>query len=193
MIRECVICGEKFESNRAKKFCSSPCKLESERRRSKRNRIPIPPKVKNCVICGKEFETKRNASCCSHECTRERDRANARRYSKPKGNVQHICDVCGAEFMGHSLAKSCSDYCRRKKKNVLAKYLRENNPNYWKEYYEKNKDRVEAVKEEYRRSNRGTFAYVSRHLKYNLGFEPPKDLIEEATALRLLNRLLRDT
>lgn len=72
-IRECKICGKKFESHNGIEVCSNDCRLERKRRQDKKSNerrkngesnLPI---IYTCQVCGKQFEGLAQ-KYCSDEC-----------------------------------------------------------------------------------------------------------------------------
>lgn len=164
----CVMCGVTFRPRGPQKNCSRECSYQSENK--KRRKIKITERC--CVICGGNFEARKSSQ-----------------------------DTCG---------KSCyQKILYQRKKDYIKEYKRQwylNNPNYNLQYKAKNKEDLSAKKKSYgllnsdkikyqqklwRESYRGNYMKKRSLLIYELGFEPTEDIIEEATALRLLNRAIK--
>jgi predicted nucleic acid-binding Zn ribbon protein len=146
-----------------------------------------------CVVCGASFETGHNVKkTCSANCSKEWVRIKKRQNRKPAAKLEKTCEVCGSKFIPTTNNNQviCSGRCEKKRRALKAKIYRSKNPKYWREYYEKNKDKVEAQKTQYRKDN--PKPKVRSSIKAQLGFEPPDDLVEEATLLRLINRAIKN-
>lgn len=151
--------------------------------------------IKECVICGKGFEARSNKITCGNECSRvndlqkKRDHTNRNRscpiereryLNQKRINKEVVCVICGSCFIKVGQSKTCSKKCSK----ALKKSWRAS----WR-----------ASKKGKLMKAKGSKAYrvrypekkVSEYLRSQLGTEPPADLVEEATALRLLNRVLR--
>lgn len=134
---------------------------------------------KTCVICKEIFKPTCYAKTCSSDCRLENDRRNRilqKRRARDRQNGYVIpefsnCVVCGYKIKRGRKRKICSDEC------VTA--TGENNYR-------------SAVRKVGKTSINGTRSSVKSQLKIKLGVDPPADLVEEATALRLLNRALRN-
>jgi hypothetical protein len=106
IIRECAVCGKKFDSRKGTKTCSSECsreyKLASGRRHYATNSEKIlarrrrPPKIKQCVICGKTFVvTGKRASkvnACSPTCQHERTLMRLRAW-RARNHIPKIREI----------------------------------------------------------------------------------------------------
>lgn len=137
--------------------------------------------IKGCVICGAEFEARGSQKCCSDECANARRRnRSSERYRANRLPQSIECIVCGNRFTRTGNFKTCSEKCRKLKRK------------YDKKKHNKTpsgKARRKAQQNRWRFKNPSSD--IKRQLVKQLGTEPPADLVEEATALRLLNRELR--
>lgn len=78
----CKYCGKQYEKQyNAQKYCSTECKLKTQKPRSRR-------KIKICPVCGKEFKGYYKTTYCSMACA---SIANGKR-------IKVICDYCGKEY-----------------------------------------------------------------------------------------------
>lgn len=175
MIKECVICGAGFEvvpwnKSRCSKACNAVYKSQTQRTRN-----GTKSEYKNhCRNCNSVFiSSNRNSRICSDECRREiKNKARPHKVKK--------CIVCNLEFSTkYGSSKTCSEPCSY----ARLKYIR------YDSKQAKTSRRIYA--ETYNKSPHGTKSSVKTEFKRQLGTEPPADLVEEATALRLLNRALR--
>ena len=130
MIKQCVICGKEFSTNRStQKICSSECRRglkrqwDCEYRKRKAKAKTKTPK--KCVVCGKEFIPKTSRYvACSPECSRinnirkiELNRRKIRERDKERINedipYKPICYTCGKSFVpAYPREHFCSDKCR---------------------------------------------------------------------------------
>lgn len=145
-------------------------------------------KVISCCICGVAFSTKHHAKkTCGDSCS-YRNRlnvGNARNRDRYKND---------ASFRDHVLRRERESYAEspeRKRGNA-------------KKWSSENKERRRELSETWRHSNKSLVAQRSRarnykdpklnvkeYLSKSLGFTPPPELVEEATALRLLRRAIK--
>jgi predicted nucleic acid-binding Zn ribbon protein len=71
MIKECVVCGKKFDAKGRSKTCRDECSEKNERIRDfgrYRKRKPIA--IMNCEVCGKDFERIGNRKTCDEKCSK---------------------------------------------------------------------------------------------------------------------------
>lgn len=114
MIKECIVCNKKFDSDRnAQKCCSVEC-------RKIRKKYTDKEKVKNknltCNNCGKEFIGNKNNKFCSKECRSKYKKENLRMY-------KHTCLVCKKEYESkNKYSKYCSYKCNYKHKIINPKH-----------------------------------------------------------------------
>ena len=82
MIKNCVICGGKFNAQGSTKTCCVLHSAELKRYRPKRYRKRHPPlnKIENCVICEAEFMKHGNQITCSSKCSCHRKRDRTKRW-----------------------------------------------------------------------------------------------------------------
>lgn len=138
-----------------------------------------------CAICGSRFTSRDSrANVCSQICKKIRQKNTLRAWrSKNKDMKLSKCEWCGCDFVVTRTRKiTCSDNCEdsnaREKKSLSDRY-----------YKRRNRDKISGY-------HRGRYHndlryFVAIQMKKQLGFTPPPDLVEEATALRLLNRAIR--
>jgi len=99
-IKECTVCGQKFESRYGKEVCSDECFVKrkqkqdaegNERRRTGRSGEPI---TKTCPWCGSEFEGLKRKYCspeCSEAARKQRkEELFDEYYSDPEKRRRHI-------------------------------------------------------------------------------------------------------
>ena len=99
-IRNCVICGNEFNSVRKSHVCCSRiCRDKYTKSKVKRT----------CAVCGKEFYSQRNTELCSDECKHQ--------YRLNKGELR-ICQYCGKEF---NALNGTHYFCTIKCKNAYYK------------------------------------------------------------------------
>ena len=87
MTRECVTCGNNFETKtKVHITCSEQCRIVYRRKKKKEKRKG-KMQVKKCETCGKTFETTMTRKkTCSEECSRELHKIRCRNYSPTKKN-----------------------------------------------------------------------------------------------------------
>lgn len=90
-IKECIVCGEKYTTNRTtQKCCSDPCRYKHQQKLIKeiyrpRRKGYQGPVEKICVICGQTFKTTRPMKkTCSQECSCENEKEVKRRANERK-------------------------------------------------------------------------------------------------------------
>lgn len=136
-----------------------------------------------------------------------------RSISRKKVETKKICTVCGNSYIvfPHN-RQACEGYCtdqlQRHKHRERQKRFREENPETYNSrmriYYERNKVARQQTGREWRAKNKERVRIISsrnyygnietavKHkLKKSLGFMPSPELVEEATALRLLRRAIK--
>ena len=178
--------------------------------------------VCECVVCSKPFLKRGQSKTCSKECSkrldriRENDRRKRKRQNetdaerknrleklkryptkyRPVEPKEKECVECGKIFAAKWARKYCCYECQREnsKSRQRERYandpkLREESRSRLKRHYYEN---PEYWKEKKKKDNEYPVTWVRSALKEKLGFTPPPDLVEEATALRLLNRALRE-
>jgi hypothetical protein len=169
-------------------------------------------RILECAICSNEFvRGKGRAVTCSKECSKERRKETHRKacnaYRDRNPGVDKLYYFKNKEKMNAKGKK----YYEENKTEIYEKQ---------KEYNERNLDKVKKYKakwyiesktngsgrysdlclkaQETRKTayiigaDTETVSRVKEYLKRTIGFAPPPDLVEEATALRLLNRALRE-
>jgi hypothetical protein len=209
--KTCLWCGSKFFTNKDMVVC---CSVECKRlTRNKANadgrRIN---RIIECVICGNEFvRGKGRATTCSKECSKERRKENHRKacnaYRDRNPDVGKLYYLNNKEKMNDKgkkyyeenkteLYEKQKEYNERnldKVKEYKAKWYLENKPNGSGGYSDLWLKAQETRKTAYLTGvDTKTVSHVKEYLKRAIGAEPPPDLVEEATALRLLNRALRE-
>lgn len=143
---------------------------------------------RNCVVCGVFFEPPRkNSSCCSKECSLIKERTSELERRKRKRIFDH-------EYLARErdVAKRGRERNRESERGRARRWrvenpdkAREQRRRYRKLHPEKEREKKKRYRENHPESK------VREYLKSQLGFTPPPDLVEEATALRLLNRVLK--
>lgn len=178
-ILDCVICGSSFHKLGVSKTCSDECSKKLKEATRNQWKKENPEKVSDMK---KSYYAK------------NKDKIKARNHYKPVAKVERTCNYCGSSFMGLMSMRYCNAICKeeseKKRRAESAAFRRLRKPKYWDEYYRKNKEAVDKQKKEYRM--RRPEQKVRNMLREQLGTEPPPDLVEEATALRLLKRALRE-
>jgi predicted nucleic acid-binding Zn ribbon protein len=140
---------------------------DAQRKKYHESFVPV---VRNCDICGTEFSMKDRrgqSKTCSDECSYAlfKKRTIEKYGWEPGKDRSKSCVICGSLFLFDAPNQdTCSKKCR---KTLINKRKRD-----W--YYE------------------NLESHIRTEIKLQLGTEPPPDLVEEATALRLLNRALRE-
>jgi predicted nucleic acid-binding Zn ribbon protein len=205
--RECANCGKEFNPRGPQKVCSKNCRMSLE------NQKLAVETLRECKVCGIGFYGKGPAAYCSIDCKKENDRiyAKDRRAEKPNYKKEYRqrnkeklkemakeyrlrtytpkilhkeCAICNSRFQTvKPEKKTCSKRCSLlNDKRRMVEYDRNRyqerkieRRDYHREWEENNPDKK-----------------IKYYLKSQLGFAPPPDLVEEATALRLLNRALRE-
>lgn len=142
MIKECIVCNNKFETNKkAQKCCSSECskirKKVTDKNKNKKNNLI-------CEYCGKQYTGNKGTKFCSKKCRISYRKKNLKVYicncvicevefKSTKENSKYCsekcyseyrnlnpkntfkCELCGKEFKSNKKErKFCSDYCSRK-------------------------------------------------------------------------------
>lgn len=78
MIKECLVCGKKFDGPSYKKYCGSKCRRKEDSKKRQH-----PPEMKVCDVCGKEFLAfSMRRKTCSDECSIEHERQWRNAYRK---------------------------------------------------------------------------------------------------------------
>lgn len=111
--------------------------------------------------------------------------------------VEKVCLSCGEHFRAKTRAVTCSEECKKEKLARDSRLFRSKNPLIYKDAdnrrskknHYKNRDYILKRKAKYNISK--PESHVRCMLKKQLGFEPTADLVEEATAMRLLNREIK--
>lgn len=115
-IKNCIICGNKFESRYGKEVCSDDCFLERKKIAEKKSNerryagISGTPEIKTCPICNKKFEAL-NRKYCSEKCS-DLARAIKRKelfsewYADEKNRKFHIENV-----KKYNKQKNCQMMC----------------------------------------------------------------------------------
>ena len=145
----------------------------------------------NCLVCGCSFIKKRkNATCCSRDCAyrkeklREFERRKERRISDP-------------EFLERERAQNAALRLRHKdKERERISIWRESNPDKVLEYRIRYRKNMPAHKKRERKRRYREYhpeASVREYLRKQLDSTPPPELVEEATALRLLRRAIKQS
>lgn len=141
-----------------------------------------------CYVCGVEFMPERkNAKCCSKECSKRKEALSEfdRRKRKRSSDHEYLLNERRLAREYRDRNKESEAQRRRnwrlenidKDRNTRARY-RKANPEKEREKKKRQRERRPDIK-------------VKEYLKSTLGFSPPTDLVEEATALRLLNRAIK--
>lgn len=161
---------------------------------------------KECVICGAGFDGRGPQKCCSKSCMREN------RNNNQSKNVEKRCSECGCLFLRINRGLTCGPKCslvrrnrlkikydnnivNRKRKNKLRKQSRvsmkvDRKCKECGKYFLGETNSITCS--EYCRSIRFDKTQTKAGIMKYIKTEPPADLVEEATALRLLNRALRE-
>jgi len=162
---------------------------------------------KECVICGAGFDARGSSKTCSKDCSSiNNKRTQKTTNQKRSGKITRKCLICDEYFTVYAgPQKTCSSDCRDIKNSQYRKRHRIENPEMTAiakaRDYKKNKHKHTIRKRNWLNKNPHKKKHyyfsdvpkkVSHYLKSQLGTEPPADLVEEATALRLLNRALRE-
>lgn len=151
--------------------------------------------VRQCVICGDDFPKCGRKITCSNECKKERIKRNHNiRYHGEEIKPKHKCSICGNSFERNGgNSKTCSKACSVEYKS---KYKKENkhrwsegHKRYNKEWRINNYDKYLKHMQHYR--DRNPEVEVKRELRNQLGFEPPKTLLDEAVLVRKLRIAIR--
>lgn len=128
IVRQCVVCGKRFEALGSTKTCSLECRRERKRERKRERRRKGNQKV--CVVCGAPLIGIRSVKTCSSECRRRRKQQREQEYRQkkrsPKSQLRAMrtCAVCGSPFVGTKTTKTCSNECRRKYEQECAQQFR---------------------------------------------------------------------
>lgn len=105
MIKECVVCGEKYNSKGNNICCSKECSINRKKATDKNK---ISNKKIECKLCGKTFIGNKTTSYCSKEC----------KSKYMKSSIKEIlcsCIVCNSEFISKRInSKYCSKECQKK-------------------------------------------------------------------------------
>ena len=146
--------------------------------------------VRECVVCGALFRKWANQKYCSDDCFYYMK--NKKRREEYKACLKVLaCEECGTHFNPRGPQVTCSRKCAKLRNRRRSKdHYRENSEEYkyrssWKNLSQDRRDRAIMW------NKNNPQAMVKSHLKKQLGFTPPPDLVEEATALRVLNRAIR--
>ena len=144
-IKECVVCGESFQTNRPKhitcgKKCSRARKTEIKLKLNRLHRyggfsVPEKPEME-CDTCGKKFVPARPMHVsCSTECAGIRSRVNIRERSRaitkmcsPKRHLaKRECAVCGKKFQPKRVTQvACGVECAKERSRAAQKKYRIN-------------------------------------------------------------------
>lgn len=142
-----------------------------------------------CFVCGIAFiKRRKNATCCSPECAkrkevlRELERRKEKRLTDPEWRSRE-----------REANKAIRDKNKESERNRMRKW-RSLNPEKLKVqrdmYKNRHPQKIKDRKKRYRDTH--PEQQVASYLKHQLGFTPPLELIEEATALRLLRRSIKN-
>lgn len=173
--KECVICGDGFEGYGPAKFCSNKCRTELYPKNERPNCV-------GCIVCGSSFSQKTiRHITCSKECSNiNHNNKSLVRHKKNKPPKVIDCVICGEPFTRGGNHKACSEDCRKEMKRIARRAENKTDAGKARKLAQNNRWRLNNPRVD-----------VRHHLKRQLGFTPPDDLVEEATALRLLNRALK--
>lgn len=148
MQKRCVICGARFEVDRAhcrQKTCSDQC------RRARLGRGPALPTNRVCGVCGVSILPVTNKKYCAECAVVQNVWANRRRYdAKPKQ-----CLSCGESFKAHGSETTCSLKCRaalRQARKVASD----------RRYRESHPEKIKARSKIYRESHREEIEKIRR-------------------------------
>ena len=207
--RNCVVCGDVFDANsHNQKTCNEICRKHLERQRAQERkdsgrqyfsnlkyRMNNKKELKEnkCCVCDVVFYSKLTSKACSQECRNEIKRRQARKFREDFPDIVRYrekkyredrytpciknCVICGVDFKADRGAKTCSDNCSH---ILRLNTQRTNNKGKKKNIDQRSRQLVDYYN--------NTDRHVRNQLKQQLGFTPPPDLVEEATALRLLRR-----
>lgn len=89
-LKECTVCGRKFQSHYGIEVCSEACRLERKRKQDEKGNyrrkkgLSNVPEIKKCLVCGCEFESHHNMVYCNKNCyniaKKEKDKENYKNY-----------------------------------------------------------------------------------------------------------------
>ena len=139
-----------------------------------------------CIVCCSAFKEKiSNLNCCSKDCLRDYNRKRSARWRK--NNLEKVREK-EAIWRKNNPDKLKAKEAKRYREN------KEDSRNRNRKRYLENPEKIKEEKRKWARENphRVVWNKVKYDLKASIGAEPPSDLVEEATALRLLNRTLRE-
>lgn len=154
-----------------------------------------------CVICGGDFKARGPKKTCSSDCAKQLAKNTKAKWHRNAYNSQLSSKPCkGCGKVGVLLPKHqfCGDSCRY---NHLLKKLRKatvvNCVECGHSFMQRRGDEVRCSKR-CRQISTSRHGYnnpkpsVRYELKRQLGIDPPDDLLEEMTALRILNRVIKN-
>lgn len=189
-MRTCEVCHCSIGHKRSDaKYCSQSCSNKFH------NKQKSVDKIKTCIVCGGKFLNKGRSKMCSEHCRKERlKQTHNIRYHGSKDKPSHKCEICDNTFYRNGgNSKTCSEKCSKKLKERYKKEnkhrWRESHRRYNKEWRINNYDKYLKHMQDYR--DRNPEVEVNRELRKQLGFEPPKSLLDEAVLVRKLRIAIR--
>lgn len=156
--------------------------------------------IRECVVCGAEFDARGPKKTCSKHCAHELDRVRKEKWHQVKQKLllsDKPCAYCGVKGNLKPKHRFCSKSCHdAHRANRVRRAGDAKCVECGSEFTQNKADRTTCStkclrKRRARRCFENPAGAIKHELKRQLGTEPPADLVEEATALRLLNRALR--
>lgn len=184
MIKDCLICNNKFEGSNSFKYCSDECRKEKRKVKQKdyndKNKEHIREykksyyktyikcnkekirSIKNCLVCNNEFEGIASSKYCSEECRKEQ---RSRRYESycesNKGGVKK-CLICGKDFEDNAKSRYCSKKCYDKFYN---KVNVERKKEYGRIKYNINKEKITLYQRERQKDYQKAYREINKESK----------------------------
>lgn len=133
VVKECVVCGESFETRRNRdKCCSAECSQKNTSALAKKWRAQhakpatearsMVIETKICIICGGEYKPKSNGQKTCSEACRNKKTENYRKarwaQTKPAPQEKH-CSKCGQKFTPENTSRTICDDCKTLKPRTV--------------------------------------------------------------------------